>query len=141
MTNKTPKELVKSRQQKIADFSERIFDSAIKKYSTKKQDTTQNSAVSETEKLKQEIAALKSENFNLKTLSALEKSGCVKPELVMKAVPENCENLQDWIDSFKSENEILFKQPPQNHGGNYKPTNCTNLSPSELMNNYIRGIH
>ena len=140
MTNENPKKLIKARQQKIADFGDRLFKDAVQK-NGQKQSAEVKTTESELEKLKKEISALKSENFNLKTLSALEKSGCIKPDLVMKAVPENCENLQDWIDSFKSENEILFKQPAQNHGGSYKPTNCTNLSPSELMNNYIRGIY
>ena len=60
--------------------------------------------------------------------------------LKKQAVPADCENLQQWIDTFKSENEVLFQPPAQNHGGNFKPTKCNNLSPTELMNNYIRGI-
>jgi len=140
MTIENPRKMMKARQQKIADFSERLFKDAGKKDDKKliDQKITHNT---ETEKLKKELENLKKENFNLKTLSALEKSGCIKPDLVMKAVPENCENLQDWIDTFKSENEILFKEPQQSHGGMYKPTNSANLSPSELMNNYIRGIY
>ncbi len=90
--------------------------------------------------LKKQIENLKAENLSIKTIRALEKSGCIMPELAAKAVPADCENLQQWIDTFKSENEVLFQPPAQNHGGNFKPTKCNNLSPTELMNNYIRGI-
>ena len=129
---------------KISNISKKWENIGERLFSTPKSETetlpTQTSLNQELEILKNEISALKSENFNIKTISALEKSGCIKPELVINAVPKDCENLQDWIDSFKTENEILFRQPPQNHGGNFKPSHYSNLSPSELMNNYIRGI-
>lgn len=129
---------------KHSDVSKKWENIGDRLFSSQKPETEitqpQNSLNQELEILKQEISALKSENFNIKTISALEKSGCIKPELVINAVPKDCENLQDWIDSFKTENEILFRQPPKNHGGNFKPSHCSNLSPSELMNNYIRGL-
>lgn len=133
MTEKT--ELTK--KQKIENFGTRLFSSPIQE---PEKNSKLNEQLKELETLKQELEQLKNENFNIKTISSLEKAGCIKPELVMKAVPKDCENLQDWIETFKTENEILFKQPPQNHGGNFKPSNCSNLSPSELMNNYIRGL-
>ena len=92
-------------------------------------------------KLKEELSKLKAENFNLRAISALEKSGCLKPDLALKALPQDCEDIQEWVDNFKADNDILFKSEPVNHGGNFKPTQCSNLSPVEIMNNYIRGIN
>lgn len=135
--NETVKQLLNDRHERAAKIEERIFKVPN---SPEKENESEKKYTQEIENLKKEITALKSENFNVKTLAALEKSGCLKPELVIKAVPKDCENLQDWIDTFKTENDILFKQPPRNHGGNFKPSNCCNLSPTELMNNYIRGI-
>lgn len=126
-----------TKKEKVKDYGTRIFNSTPPQLEVQ---AKLNEQLKEMESLKQELAKLKDENFNIKTISALEKAGCLKPELVLKAIPKDCESLQDWIESFKTENDILFKQPPQNHGGNFKPSNCSNLSPTELMNNYIRGI-
>lgn len=117
--------------------AETIFKSKANPPAGKSQISVDSDEIS---KLKEEISLLKKENFNIKTLAALEKSGCLKPELAAKTIPENCENIQEWVEQFKAENDILFRKPLQDHGNTFKPTQCTNLSPVEIMNNYIRGI-
>ena len=117
--------------------AEAIFRTNANSTAIKSQIASDSNEIS---KLKEEISLLKRENFNIKTLAALEKSGCLRPELAAKAVPENCENIQEWVEQFKAENDILFRKPALDHGSNFKPTQCTNLSPVEIMNNYIRGI-
>ncbi len=125
-----------TKEEKVQKFNERL--SVLSGQS--KEQLPKTSANDEILSLKQQIETLKAENLNIKTIRALEKSGCIMPELAAKAVPADCENLDEWINSFKSENDMLFRLPQQNHGGNFKPTKSNNLSPTELMNNYIRGI-
>ena len=62
MTNENPKKLIKARQQKIADFGDRLFKDAVQK-NGQKQSAEVQTTESELEKLKKEISALKSENF------------------------------------------------------------------------------
>ena len=94
----------------------------------------------ETEILKKKVEDLMKENRKIKTLSSLNKFGCLKSELVAKEIPSDCENIDEWVQNYKNENEFLFSLPPESHGGNFKPSRSNNLSPTELMNNFIRGI-
>ena len=94
----------------------------------------------EIENLQKEIAELKRENRKIKNVAALDKFGCLKSELIAREIPQECENVDEWIRDYKTNNEFLFRQPPENHGGIFKPSRSNNLSPTELMNNFIRGI-
>ena len=133
---KETKELTSIQKTNLA--GQKIFAKHLEK--NEKIQKTQTDNPDELSVLKEELSKLKAENFNLRAKSALEKSGCIKPDLAIKALPPDCENIQDWIENFKSENDILFKPESINHGANFKPTQCSNLSPVEIMNNYIRGI-
>ena len=135
---KTTKELTQSQKNELA--GQKIFGKHLEEKNNQTQPQNQTLDV-ELSKLKEELSKLKAENFNLRARSALEKSGCIKPELAMKALPADCEDIQEWVDNFKSENDILFKSEAVSHGGSFKPTQCSNLSPVEIMNNYIRGIN
>lgn len=126
-----------SKKQKEEEIAKKIFKSIQVKAETITKEQPENPEI---KKLLDEIKSLKEENFNVKTLAALERSGCLKPELVLKTVPKDCENIEEWIEGFKTENDILFGQTNLSHGGNFKPINCKNLSPNEIMNNFIRGI-
>ena len=128
-----------AKQLREADLAQKIFKNV--KSSKAEKDTKSEEENEEILKLKKEIEQLKEENFNVKTISSLERAGCLKPELVLKSVPRDCENLDEWIDKFKAENDILFGNPNDSHGGSYKPTVSKNLSPNEIMNNFIRGIY
>ena len=81
---------------------------------------------------------MKKEKLLVKRQMLLDKSGCIKSDLVANIIPADCEDVQAWIDSYKEENGILFKQEFQSHGGGFKPSSINNLSPSELMNSFIR---
>lgn len=94
----------------------------------------------EIENLQKEIAELKRENRKIKNVAALDKFGCLKSELIAREIPQECENVDEWIRDYKTNNEFLFRHPSENHGGTFKPSRSNNLSPTELMNNFIRGI-
>ena len=137
MKNAEKPDVKNDRTKYLENAAKTIFKSGQENLSDAgKSNTTEDEIV----KLKDEILKLKKENFNIKTLAALEKSGCLKPELAAKAIPDDCENIQEWVEGFKAENAILFKKPLNNHGSSFKPTQGTNLSPVEIMNNFIRGI-
>ena len=88
--------------------------------------------------LQEEFAKTKKENLLVKRQALLDKAGCIKSDLVVNVIPEDCEDVQAWIDNYKKENEILFKKESTNHGGNYKPSNTKNMNPDEVMNMFIR---
>ena len=128
----------KAKQIRDEELAKKIFKNVEAK--TKASNISDKIENDEIQNLKNEIAALKEENFNVKTISLLERAGCLKPDLVLKSVPRDCENLNEWIENFKSDNDILFGEANYSHGGGYKPTISKNLSPNEIMNNFIRGI-
>ena len=128
----------RAKQLREAELTHKIFKNVKTAQPEKELKSEKENA--EILKLQKEIEQLKEENFNVKTISSLERAGCLKPELVLKSVPRDCENLTEWIDNFKAENDILFVSPDSSCGGGYKPTVSKNLSPNEIMNNFIRGI-
>ncbi len=88
--------------------------------------------------LQEELSLTKKENLLVKRQLLLDKAGCIKSDLVANIIPDDCENIENWIDEYKRENGILFKNEIENHGGGFKPSLMNNLSPSELMNTFIR---
>ena len=121
-----------------AELAEKRLDAS--KTLPQKTDKNDEKNVENLNDLKQEIEKLKQENQRIKFVSSLTKFGCLKPELVAGEIPNDCENLDEWVQNYKSENEFLFRQASENHGGSFKPAKTNNLSPTELMNNFIRGI-
>lgn len=91
--------------------------------------------------LQDEFAKTKRENRLVKNQSLLDKAGCIKSDLVATVIPDDCDNVQEWIENYKKENEILFKTATTNHGGNFKPSNGTNANPHDAINNFIRSKH
>lgn len=91
--------------------------------------------------LQDEFAKIKRENRIVKNQSLLDKAGCIKSDLVASVIPDDCDNVQGWIENYKKENEILFKTATTNHGGNFKPSNGTNVNPHDAINNFIRSKH
>lgn len=88
--------------------------------------------------LQDEFAKTKRENRLVKNQSLLDKAGCIKSDLVASVIPDDCDNVQEWIDNYKKDNEVLFKAATNNHGGNYKPANSNNQNPHEIVNDFIR---
>ena len=126
----------------IQALKEQISDlrkEAAKYRTTAKATATEKQSVEEQLKaLQDEFAKTKRENLIVKRQAMLEKAGCIKSDLVVNVIPDDCEDVQAWIDEYKKENEVLFKKNNTNHGGSYKPSSASNLSPSELMSDYIR---
>lgn len=107
-------------------------------YRTKAKDTAKGKETVEEQlkTLQEEFAKTKRENRIVKNQSLLDKAGCIKSDLVATAIPDDCEDVQKWIEDYKKENEVLFKAV--NHGGNYKPSTSNNINPHDAMNNFIR---
>ena len=126
--------------QEIQSLKEQIADlrkEAAKYRINAKNFSAENQTAQEQLKvLQDELALTRKENLLVKRQLLLDKAGCIKSDLVANIIPEDREDIQLWIDEYKRENRILFKQ--ENHGGGFKPSLINNLSPSELMNTFIR---
>ena len=126
--------------QEIQSLKEQIADlrkEAAKYRINAKNFSAENQTAQEQLKvLQDELALTRKANLLVKRQLLLDKAGCIKSDLVANIIPEDCEDIQLWIDEYKRENGILFKQ--ENHGCGFKPSLINNLSPSELMNTFIR---
>ncbi len=126
----------------IQSLKEQISDlrkEAAKYRTTAKTTATEKQTVEEQLKiLQEEFAKTKKENTLVKRQSLLDKAGCIKSDLVVNVIPDDCEDVQGWIENYKKENGILFKKETTNHGGGYKPSTTSNLTPAEQMNSFIR---
>ena len=132
---------VVTHNQNIDDLKKEIAD--LRKEAAKYRINAKNAnaeTISAQEQLKSiqlELDTTKKECLILKRQALLDKAGCLKSELVAPAIPDDCEDIQSWIDNYKAQNQILFKKEP-NHGGGFKPSSINNLSPSAMMNSFIR---
>lgn len=126
---------LQSLKDKISDLRREAAKYRInaKNFSAEKQ-----TAQDELKSVKDELCSLKKENMLIKRQMFLDKAGCIKSDLVANIIPDDCEDIQLWIDEYKRDNGVLFKEFSENHGGNFKPSIINNLSPSELMNTFIR---
>ena len=126
---------IQSLREKISDLRKEAAKYRVnaKNFSAEKQ-----TAQDELNTVKNELSVLKKENIFIKRQMLLDKSGCIKSDLVANIIPDDCEDVQLWIDEYKRDNGILFKDYSENHGGDFKPSNINNLSPSEVMNTFIR---
>lgn len=108
-------------------------------YRTKAKDTAKGKETVEEQlkALQDEFAKTKRENRLVKNQSLLDKAGCIKSDLVASVIPDDCDDVQKWIEDYKKDNEILFKSAT-NHGGSFKPSTSSNLDPHNVMNNFIR---
>lgn len=101
-----------------------------------------NTEKAELEKLLQNLKAdfetISKEKLNQEILYKLEMSGCLKPNLVLKDIPAECENLDDFLTDYKNNNPFLFQQQKTRHGFAFKGVKSTNYTSSQQMNNYIR---
>ncbi len=125
--------------QSLKDQISELRKEAAKYRTTAKTTANEKQTVEDQLKILQdEFAKTKKENLLVKRQSLLDKAGCIKSDLVVNVIPDDCEDVQAWIDNYKKENAVLFKKENTNHGGGYKPSSGNNLSASDLMNSYIR---
>ncbi len=85
-----------------------------------------------------ELESANKQNFQQSVLHKLELNGCLKPLLVLKDIPEDCNDIDEFLASYKKENSFLFKSEKIKHGFSFKNSRAVNYSPSQQMNNYIR---
>lgn len=90
------------------------------------------------EEIKTELDSVCKQKREREIFYTLEKFGCLKPDLVIKDIPENCENVEDFLSSYKTQNPFLFESPKTKHGFAFRSNRAVNYSPSQQMNNYIR---
>ncbi|MBQ2643980.1 hypothetical protein IJG14_00225 [bacterium] len=68
----------------------------------------------------------------------LENLGCLKPELVLKDIPDDCQNFDEFINEYQINNPFLFKKTKYRHGFSFRGSKSSNYTASQQMNNYIR---
>ena len=118
---------------------EKLRKEAAKYRVASKTEESQKLAITQKAKeIQKELEELRTNNRNLIIMRKLDKAGCIKSELVAKDIPQDCENLDSFIEKYKEENKFLFKTPKQNIGGTFKSSGRKNLSPSQRMDAYIR---
>ena len=119
-------------------ISELRKESAKYRTAAKANATEKQSVEEQLKELQEKFALTEKENKLVKRQSLLDKAGCIKSDLVVNVIPDDCDDVQGWIDNYKKENEILFKKETTNHGTAYKPSIAGNLTPSQRMDQYIR---
>ena len=85
-----------------------------------------------------ELAELKKAHRAEVIMRKLDARGCLKSSLAVKDVPEDCEDLDKFIETYCNENPFLFNKNKTRHGGLFKPQKTRILSPSQQMDRVIR---
>lgn len=126
---------IKELKEQIAELRK---EAAKNRVNAKKSETEKLTVEEQLKSLQEDFAKAKTENKNVKLQAMLDKAGCIISKLVLKDMPNDLENPQEWIDKYKEENPFLFKTDSQNHGGSHKPSGNKQLTPSQQMDAYIR---
>lgn len=85
-----------------------------------------------------ELAQLKSAHRAEMIMRKFDAAGCVKSSLALKDVPEDCTDLDKFIETYRIENPFLFTKNKTLHGGLFKPQKTEVLTPSQRMDRAIR---
>ena len=95
--------------------------------------------------LEQQAAEIKSELETLKKahraellMRKLDAAGCIKSTLVVKDIPENCDDIDTFIENYRSENSFLFNKNKISSNDFFKPQKSQLLSASQQMDRVIR---
>lgn len=88
--------------------------------------------------IKSELDSVYKQKREQDILFKLEKSGCLKPSLVLKDIPSDCPDLDEFLSIYQKENPFLFKSNKVKHGYAFRGCRASNYTPSQQMNNYIR---
>jgi hypothetical protein len=94
--------------------------------------------LSDLENLKKEFEIVLKQKNNQNVLFKLEKMGCLKPDLVMSEIPEDCSDFDEFLKNYISQNSFLFKKQKLRHGFSFQGGKTSNYTTSQQMNNYIR---
>ncbi|MGN0014240.1 MAG: hypothetical protein ACI37T_02340 [Candidatus Gastranaerophilaceae bacterium] len=90
------------------------------------------------DEIKTELDSVCKQKIQQDILFKLEKFGCLKPSLVLKDMLEECDNIDEFLASYRVENPFLFESPKVKHGYSFRGGRAVNYTPSQQMNNYIR---
>lgn len=71
-------------------------------------------------------------------LHKLQLKGCKKPELALRDIPPDCNDVDDFLSLYAKQNSFLFEKPKNKHGYSFRGGRASNYTPSQQMNNYIR---
>ena len=90
------------------------------------------------EEIRTELEALKRAHRAEVIMRKFDAAGCVKSSLALKDVPEDCEDLDGFVEAYRAENPFLFNKTKTKHGGFFKPQKTRILSASQEMDRAIR---
>ena len=88
--------------------------------------------------VRKQLESLKAQSFEQIALMKLDKQGCLRSALVLKDIPQDCENLDEFIENYRKNCPFLFSNKKSKHGFSFKGGKNANYTPSQKMNNYIR---
>lgn len=88
--------------------------------------------------VRKQLESLKAQSFEQTAMMKLDKQGCLRSALVLKDIPQDCENLDEFIENYKKNCPFLFSKQKSKHGFSFKGGKNANYTPSQKMNNYIR---
>ena len=88
--------------------------------------------------VKKQLESVKIQNFEQLAILKLDKQGCLRSSLVLKDIPQDCDNLDEFIENYKKNYPFLFSKKKNKHGFSFKSGKNANYTPSQKMNNYIR---
>lgn len=118
---------------------EKLRKESAKFRNSSKEESKQKLEIQEkAQAIQSELEALRAEHRSLKLVRALDKAGCVKSELVAKDIPQDCDDVDGFIEKYKAENSFLFGVKKTSHGGTFKPTSTVNLTQSQQIDRAIR---
>lgn len=113
-------------------------ESAKYRQSSRTNEAEKTAIQQKAEEIQKELEVLKSTHKTLNIVRKLDKAGCVKSELVAKDIPDDCEDIDSFIEKYKEENDFLFRAKKQSLGGTFKPSTTKALTPSQQMDAFIR---
>lgn len=90
------------------------------------------------DEIRKELAQLRTAHRSEMIMRKFDAAGCLKSSLALKDVPEDCGDIDKFIENYRIENPFLFGKNKNFHGGLFKPQNKQILSPSQRMDKVIR---
>lgn len=88
--------------------------------------------------LQQEYKRVLNSKREQEILHKLQIKGCKKPELALRDIPADCNDLDEFLSLYSKDNSFLFDKPKTKHGYSFRGGRASNYTPSQQMNNYIR---
>ncbi len=87
---------------------------------------------------KSELESVLKQKKEQDLLHKLENCGCLKPSLVLKDIPEACDDVEEFLKQYQVTYPFLFQKQKVKHGFSFNGSKQPNYTPSQQMNSYIR---